>query len=144
MIKTIKYGDDIKVLRPFIANSVIIQSFLAEYNSLNSIDLYFSLYKNKNHNYNIEINIIDNTETVFFNKVLDCNDIYKTGYFRIGTDLFLTKDKVYYLYITCLGGGDSMNKFSFVSGYRTKMEQLFIDGESSLGELCVNFNYEVK
>lgn len=144
MIKTVKYGEDIKVLRPFVANSSIIQSFIAEYNFLNSIDLYFSLYKNKKHDYEIEINIIDNLETTFFNKILDCNDIYKTGYFKIGTDLFLTKDKVYYLCISCLGGGDSMNKFSFVSGYRTKMEQLFIDGETSLGELCVNFNYDIK
>lgn len=143
MIKTIKYGENIKVLKPFVSNSVIIQSFLAEYNFLKDIDLYFFLFPNKSHNYKICINVIDSQDNIFLNKEFDCNDILKTGYFKIKTDLFLTKEKVYYIYLSCLGGGNSINKFSFVSGYRNKMEQLFIDGVSSLGELCINFNYDI-
>lgn len=143
MIKKIKYGEDLRIIRPFIERSVVIQSFKAEYNSLESIDLFFCLYEKKAHNYNIEINIIDNSEKVFFNKVFDCSVLERTGYFNIKTDLFLTKDKVYYLYIASLGG-DSINKISFTSGYRSKMKQLFINGVSSLGELCVDFNYILK
>lgn len=142
MINTISYGSDLKVLKPFIQNNYILQSFCAQYNNLHSIDLFFYLYPNKKHDYEIDLNIIDQKQNVFLNKKIQLVNLYKTGYFTIGTDLYLTKNKIYYLYLNSFGG-DVYNKVSFVTGYRKKMQQLFINGNQSFGQLCFNLNFEV-
>ena len=142
MINTVKYGSDLKLLRPFIQNSSIVQSFCAYYNNLHSIDLFFYLYPNKKHDYEIQVNVIDDKEDIFFNKKIQLNNLYKTGYFSIGTDIYLTKNKIYFLCLNSLGG-DVFNKVSFTTGYRKKMEQLFVNGNESFGQLCFNLNYEV-
>lgn len=141
-MNVISYGGKNKLLGQFFGDKSVIQQFSTQFNNfLQSVQIYFHVYNNKNRDYYINVLIIDSQENVYFTKKLYLGELQKSGFFRINTNLELNMNQQYYLCIDSYGQGNLNNCVGVYMGYRKKFKNFFINNNFSIGQLYCNFNF---
>lgn len=140
MFEYIQYGDKQKLLNPFYGDSSIIQQFnIGNYVFLQSLSLFIH-FNNCNHNYAIQMVIVDQQQNLYFNKQLNLVDVKNNDdFFEIPINIKLVKNNRYFLCLDSYGNGNINNNISFYVGYRKKMMNFFINNKFSLGQLYCKF-----
>lgn len=143
MYNYIQYGGLSKATQPFYGDNSIIQQFsLQGYSFLSSVLLYIGLNKNSNHDFPIQILIVDEQENIYCKKQFSLQNVFSNDYYEIPMNVKLDNSKNYFLCIDSYGHGDVNNNVCFYLGYRKKMMNFFLNNKFSLGQLC--FKLKVK
>jgi len=141
MIVSRNYGGDTNITGELVTGASVIQSFIALYSFLSSIDINFATFKKTWINSKITVEIIDSDNNKLFTKIYAGNCFRDNDFLSISCNLNLEINERYFIRIFSLDGYKGGSVTCRWSKCNTK-EILFINGSPKKGEIYYRLNYE--